>query len=309
MAAASTCEQGLEAFLAMLAGERRASAHTLEAYRRDVTAFLEFLAHYLEDAPTLEGLTTLAPSDVRAYLAYRRAGPEPLSDRSLARALAAIRAFFRFLDRRMGIENASLGLVRGPRGRTWTPRPVSEPATRDLLALANAPDDARPDWVVARDAALVTLLYAAGLRISEALALKGSDAPLPDSLRIQGKGAKVRVVPILAPARAGVERYRAQCPHTLTPEAALFRAVRGGPMGPRAAQALIQRLRLALGLPDTVTPHALRHSFASHLLAHGGDLRAIQELLGHANLATTQRYADVDAETLFAAFARAHPRA
>lgn len=293
----------------MLAREKRASPHTLEAYRRDISTFLEFLSRHLDGPPPLTELATIAPSDIRAYIAHRRTGPKTLAERSLARALAAIRSFFRFVARRYDIENPAIGLVRGPRSKAWTPRPVAERAVIELLALAEIPTGSEPAWVGARDAALVTLLYASGLRISEALALTGADAPLPESLRVRGKGGKMRLVPVLPAARQAVEAYRARCPYPLPPEGALFRAQRGGPMGARAAQALVQRLRHALGLADTVTPHALRHSFASHLLAHGGDLRAIQELLGHASLSTTQRYTEADAQTMFAAYARAHPRA
>lgn len=309
MKAPATCNEGMEAFLAMLAREKRASPHTLEAYRRDISTFLEFLSRHLDGPPPLTELATIAPSDIRAYIAHRRTGPKTLAERSLARALAAIRSFFRFVARRYDIENPAIGLVRGPRSKAWTPRPVAERAVIELLALAEIPTGSEPAWVGARDAALVTLLYASGLRISEALALTGADAPLPESLRVRGKGGKMRLVPVLPAARQAVEAYRARCPYPLPPEGALFRAQRGGPMGARAAQALVQRLRHALGLADTVTPHALRHSFASHLLAHGGDLRAIQELLGHASLSTTQRYTEADAQTMFAAYARAHPRA
>lgn len=304
-----SCSEGMEAFLAMLACERRASPHTLEAYRRDISAFLDFLAGHRDGAARLAGLATVAPSDIRAYIAWRRTGERALAERSLARALAAIRSFFRFVARRYQIENPAIGLVRGPRAKGWNPRPVTEPAALELVALAGAQASGEPAWVAARDAALITVLYAAGLRISEALALTGADAPLPDSLRVVGKGAKMRMVPILAVAREAVEAYRERCPFPLSPAQPLFRARRGGPMGARAAQALVQRLRHELGLPDTVTPHALRHSFASHLLAHGGDLRAIQELLGHASLSTTQRYTGSDEQTMLSVYARSHPRA
>ncbi len=243
---------------------------------------------------------------MRAYLAYRRQGPEALSDRSVSRALAAIRSFYRFLERRHGIANARLVLVRGPRLKRLLPRPVSEHEARALIADAG---DAALPWHGARDAALVTLLYAAGLRISEALALNGADRPLPESLRVVGKGGKQRLVPILAAAREAVERYAALCPFALTAEAPLFRAARGGALSPRMAQALMERLRGRLGLASSATPHALRHAFATHLLAHGADLRAIQELLGHESLSTTQGYAGIEAEKILSAYRAAHPRA
>ncbi|MES1199223.1 MAG: tyrosine recombinase XerC [Pseudomonadota bacterium] len=292
---------------AHLADERRFAPRSVEAYKRDVGAFLDFLAGHLGGEVTSAALTSLEPRDLRAYLAHRRSGPDALSDRSISRALAAIRSFYRWLDRRKGVANPRLSLVRGPKLKASLPRPVSEKAARDLIDQAEA--SASEPWIGARDAALITLLYAAGLRISEALSLTGADRPLPDALRIVGKGGKERIVPVLAAAREAVERYAAQAPFALTKDEPLFRGVRGGPLSPRIAQALMARLRVALGLPSSATPHALRHAFATHLLASGGDLRAIQELLGHESLSTTQRYAAVEAEKIFAAYRAAHPRA
>jgi integrase/recombinase XerC len=198
-------------------------------------------------------------------------------------------------------------LVRGPKLKRPLPRPVSEGAARDLIAQAE--DMASQEWVGARDAALITLLYAAGLRISEALALTGADRPLPEMLRVLGKGGKERIVPLLQAARDAVERYAELCPYALTEDASLFRAARGGALSPRMAQDLMQRLRGRLGLPSSATPHALRHAFATHLLANGGDLRAIQDLLGHESLSTTQAYASVEAKKILQLYRRAHPRA
>ncbi|HWA01255.1 MAG TPA: tyrosine recombinase XerC [Caulobacterales bacterium] len=297
----------LREWAAHLADERRFAPRSVEAYERDVGAFLDFLGRHLGGAVTSAELATLEPRDLRAYLAYRRQGPDALSDRSISRALAAIRSFYRWLDRRKGVANPRLALVRGPKLKAALPRPVSEKAARDLIAEAEA--QVETPWIGARDAALITLLYAAGLRISEALSLTGADRPLPETLRVVGKGGKERIVPVLAAAREAVERYAALVPFALTREEALFRAVRGGPLSPRTAQALMARLRVALGLPSSATPHALRHAFATHLLAKGGDLRAIQELLGHESLSTTQRYAGVEAEKIFAAYRAAHPRA
>lgn len=296
-----------ERWIAHLRDERRFAANSLDAYQRDVAAFLDFLRGHLGEEPGARALAELEPRDLRAYLAFRRQGPEALSDRSIARALAAIRSFYRYLERRHGLANARLALVRGPKLTRSLPRPVSEAAARNLIA--DARDAAAADWLGARDAALLTLLYAAGLRISEALALTGADRPLPGMLRVRGKGGKERVVPLIAPAREAVERYAALCPYALTKEAPLFRAARGGPMSPRMAQAVMQQLRARLGLPSSATPHALRHAFATHLLANGGDLRAIQDLLGHESLSTTQSYTSVEAQKILQLYRRAHPRA
>lgn len=294
-------------WVAYLRDERRFAPNSVEAYERDVEAFLEFLADHLGGAPSGGDLAGLEPRDLRAYLAHRRQGPEGLSDRSISRALAAIRGFFRFLERRHGLANARLSLVRGPKLKRLLPRPVSEAAARDLIA--DARDAATEAWLGARDAALITLLYAAGLRISEALALTGADRPLPEQLRVRGKGGKERLVPILPAAREAVERYVALCPYACDKTAPLFRAARGGAMTPRMAQAAMAQLRARLGLPSSATPHALRHAFATHLLANGGDLRAIQELLGHESLSTTQGYASVETKKILQAYRAAHPRA
>lgn len=304
---ATPAEQALGLFLAHIAEERRFAAHSIAAYQRDLAAFLGFLSGHLGEPPTLAHLEGLLPQDLRAYLAHRRQGQDRLGDRSIARALSAIRSFYRWLDARGGIANARLSLVRGPRLKPLLPRPVDETAAAALLADAAEDVDAEP-WIAARDAAVLTLLYAAGLRISEALSLKGRDHPLPESLRITGKGGKVRIAPVLAVAREAVAAYVAACPHALDADGALFRGARGGPLSPRIVQAKMSALRARLGLPASATPHALRHAFATHLLANGGDLRAIQELLGHESLSTTQKYADVDAQLLIAAYDAAHPR-
>jgi integrase/recombinase XerC len=297
----------LSSWTAYLADERRFSPHTVEAYGRDVAAFLGFLVEHLGEEPSIAALAALEPQDLRAYLAFRRQGDQPLKDRSLSRALAAIRAFYRWLEKRRGVENARIGLVRGPRLKQALPRPVSEQAAFALINEAEL--DNETPWIAARDVALITLLYAAGLRISEALSLTGADHPLPETLRILGKGGKTRLAPILPAARDAVSAYVRACPYPIAGDAPLFRGAKGGALSPRIAQALMARLRGRLGLPDSATPHALRHSFATHLLAGGGDLRTIQELLGHASLSTTQRYADVDSEGLIAAYTAAHPRA
>jgi len=297
----------LQTWIAHLRDERRFAANSVEAYERDVAAFLGFLQGHLGGEPSSQDLAQLEPRDLRAYLAHRRQGPDALADRSISRALAAIRSFYRYLERRHGVANARLALVRGPKLKRPLPRPVSEGAARDLIVEAR--DAARQEWVGARDAALITLLYAAGLRISEALALNGGDLPLPEMLRVVGKGGKERIVPLLPAAREAVERYAELCPFALTEDTPLFRAIRGGALSPRMAQDLMQRLRGRLGLPSSATPHALRHAFATHLLANGGDLRAIQDLLGHESLSTTQTYASVEAKKILQLYRRAHPRA
>ena len=254
--------------------------------------------------------------ELRAYLARRReddplTGEKALQPRSVQQALAAIRSLHRWLDRRCAIASPDLALVRGPRVKPTAPRPVTEARAHDLIARAADEDGdlAAELWEAARDAAVLTLLYGCGLRISEALSLRRGDAPLGESLRITGKGGKTRLAPVLPQVRTAVDAYIALLPRPLAPDEALFRGRRGGALGPRRVQALMERLRGGLGLPPTATPHALRHSFATHLLAGGADLRSIQELLGHASLSTTQKYAAVDAAGLMASYAKAHPRA
>jgi integrase/recombinase XerC len=306
MAQSLTAQEALDAWLRRLALERRASPRTVEAYRDGVAAFLSFLERHLGAPATIEALEDATAADLRAYLAFRRSGERPLSPASIAQALSAIRSFYRFLDRRMGVANEQILRVRGPRVRPSAPRPVSEPQARDLIALASA--GGREPWTSLRDAAVLTLLWGCGLRISEALALLGSDAPLSETLRVTGKGGKTRLVPVLPVVAHAVESYLAAAPFTPAPGEPLFRANRGGALRPRQVQAMIQIFRSELGLPETATPHALRHAFATHLLGAGADLRSIQELLGHASLSTTQKYAAVDSRALIDAYSRAHPR-
>ena len=304
----SGAREALAAWLDYLAHERRASPRTVRAYGDGVGAYLNFLERHRGEVLTLVGLGEISTGDVRAYLAFRRSGERPLSPRSVSQALSAIRAFHRWLDRRLGVANPAIALVRGPRLPPGVPRPVSEDQARGLIEDA-ASDPDREDWELARDEALLTLLWGCGLRISEALSLTGADAPLADALRITGKGGKTRMTPVLPAVRAAVDAYVQSLDVKPRPDEPLFRAVRGGAYSPRHAQALMQRLRGRLGLPASATPHALRHSFATHLLGAGADLRSIQELLGHASLSTTQRYADVDAAGLLAVYAKAHPHA
>ena len=307
MAAALTPHAALVAFLDHLANERRASPRTVEAYRAAGLSYLGFLGQHLGGAPTLAELGTLGAGDIRAFLAYRRSGDHPLSARSLSQCLSAVRSFHRFLDRRLGLACPALALVRGPKVVPPPPRPVTEDQAMGLLAEAGADPD-REDWENLRDEAVLALLYGCGLRISEALSLKRADAPLGASVRILGKGSKTRVVPVLPQVRAAVDAYLAAVPFVLDADAPLFRARRGAPLPPRRVQELMAQLRGRLGLSERATPHALRHSFATHLLGAGADLRSIQELLGHASLSTTQRYTAVDAAGLLAAYAKAHPK-
>jgi integrase/recombinase XerC len=307
-----TARAALIAWLGYLTFERRASPRTVEAYGAGVTAFLSFAERHRGESLTLRDLADISAAEFRAYLAYRRGGDHPLSPRSLSQALSALRAFYQWLDRRQGVANPGLSLLRGPRVKPGQPRPVSEDQARGLLFEAGdieaRPKTAEP-WEAARDVAVLTLLYGCGLRISEALSLKRRDAPVCDVLRIVGKGSKTRMVPVLPAVAQAVDAYVALLPFPLEPGDALFRAKRGGALGPRPVQALMQTLRAQLGLPDSATPHALRHAFATHLLGGGADLRTIQELLGHASLSTTQKYTEVDASSLLAAYASAHPRA
>lgn len=300
--------EALALWLEHLANERRSSPRTLEAYGFAAGRYIAFLEQYRAEPVTLAGLGEASAGEVRAWLAHLRQGDRPLSPRSLSQALSAIRSFHRFLDRRLDTPNAAIGLVRGPRVKPGAPRPVSEDQARGLLAEPGLDPD-REAWEAARDEAVLTLLYGCGLRISEALSLKRSDAPLPDALRITGKGSKTRMVPVLPAVRQAVDSYLAEAPFVLEPAGPLFRAKRGGPLSPRHVQATVQTLRGRLGLPPSATPHALRHSFATHLLGAGADLRSIQELLGHASLSTTQRYTQVDAAALLSAYSKAHPHA
>lgn len=294
----------IAAFLSHLKAERRASPYTVRNYAAALARFDAFLAGHLGKRATPSILACLETRDFRAYLAARRA--EGRGAPSLRLDLSAIRAFFRYLRKREGIDNEAIAALRGPTLKERLPRPVSEVDAQELIAAA---EKGAPAWIAARDAALFTLLYGAGLRISEALSLRWGDAPFGERLRILGKGAKTRETPVLPAVREAVEAYRHACPYGGEPEHPLFFAARGGPLSARLAQRAMETQRRALGLPDSATPHALRHAFATHLLAAGADLRAIQELLGHASITATQRYTRVDAERLLSVYDAAHPRA
>ena len=301
---ARSAETLKQEWLAALAHERRASPHTLRAYGDDLSRFLSFLTTHIGGDIGVKVLATLTPADIRAFITERRRSG--LGARGVQRALAAIRSFFRYLAREGIADNPAPRSMRSPRAPKTLPRPLSVPDAQRLLEEAGEHD---VKWLGARDVALLTLLYGAGLRISEALSLKRGDAPLGDTLSVVGKGRKERLVPLLPVIRDAVDAYIKVCPFQLAPSAALFLSRRSLPMSAREAQALMQKLRGALALPDKATPHALRHSFATHVLAGGGDLRAVQELLGHASLSTTQTYTEVETTRLMEVYRKAHPRA
>ncbi len=296
----------IAAWQSWLVDERRASPHTIAAYGCDLAGFLDFLRDHHGAVPGLTSLKTVTAGDFRAYLAARAA--RRLERSSSARAISVLRNFFRFLDRRGLVKNSALAAVRSPKLPRRVPKPLSaDEATSALEMVAEA---ARTPWVGKRDLALLTLLYGCGLRLSEALGLTRRQAPLaPGTLVVTGKGRKQRLVPVLPAVAEAIAAYVAACPHGLRADGPLFLGVRGGPLHPRLVQQRMQELRGLLSLDDSATPHALRHSFATHLLGAGGDLRAIQDLLGHASLSTTQRYTAVDAAHLLAVYDAAHPRA
>lgn len=302
--------EAVERWCAYLTSERDLAAKTVEAYNRDVSSFLGFLAGHLGGPAGLRDLEQLGARDFRSFLAARR--KDGLTSRSLARTLSAIRMLFRFLDRKGILKNDAVLAVRSPKVPHGVPKPLSVQKAVALSAdpAAGASADA-PEWVIARDAAVLTLLYGSGLRISEALSLNRAQAPVPgrDVLRITGKGNKERAVPVLPVAQEAIARYLSLCPFAFGQNGPLFVGVKGKRLSPRIIQLVMQRLRGALGLPESATPHALRHSFATHLLGHGADLREIQELLGHASLSTTQVYTEVDTAWLMKVYDESHPRA
>lgn len=282
-----------------------AAAHTVTAYRADVAGFLGFLSEHHGEPMGLARLARVTPSDMRAFMAHeRRRGT---GARSLARRLSAVRGFVRWLAEREGFDATAVLSARGPKFRRPLPRPLAEDAARAVIGTVS--DQAREEWIAARDAAILTLLYGCGLRISEALALTGAEAAPGPSLRIRGKGGKERIVPVIPAAARALAEYVRLCPHMLRPAEPLFRGARGGALNPRLVARAMEQARAGLGLPATATPHAMRHSFATHLLSAGGDLRAIQELLGHASLSTTQAYTAVDTARLMEVYEKAHPRA
>jgi len=297
-------------WLSHLSAERRMSPKTVEAYERDVRQFLGFLTEHAGELVTLKSLAAIEPRDVRAFMASRRA--DGIGSRSLMRSLAGARSFARFLERNGKGKVGALSAVRAPKVPKTLPKPISIDAAKQLTDTDLRAGEEREPWVLARDAAVLALLYGSGLRISEALGLTREAVPAPgkgDAITVTGKGNKTRMVPVLPRVLELIAEYVSLCPYDLPDTKPIFLGAKGGPLSPRIVQLTMARLRGALGLAETATPHALRHSFATHLLARGGDLRAIQELLGHASLSTTQIYTAVDTEQLMSVYRSAHPRA
>ncbi|WP_333714028.1 tyrosine recombinase XerC [Yoonia sp.] len=282
-----------------------AAENTLKAYRTDVLGFLGFMGQHHGEAQGLGPISRISVRDMRAWMAHERG--RGVGARSLARSLSAVKTFYRWLAAREGFEPTAVLSVRAPKFQRKLPRPLEENAAAAMIDRVGL--QAREPWIAARDMAVVTLLYGCGLRISEALSLTGDDVPLPQVLRITGKGDKDRIVPVIPAAREAVADYLRLCPYPITQGSPLFWSLRARPLSARAIQKVMEQARLQLGLPATATPHAMRHSFATHLLAAGGDLRAIQELLGHASLSTTQAYTAVDAAHLMSVYEKAHPKA
>ncbi|MDF2620081.1 MAG: integrase family protein [Xanthobacteraceae bacterium] len=308
--AAPDVAAALKGWLARLGHERRLSPKTREAYARDMSIFLGLLARHIGRQPEIADFCGLTPREVRAVIAARRA--EGIEARTQMRFLAAARSFGRHMEREGLGKVGALTAVRAPRIARTLPRPLSPADARAMADPATRAGEEREPWVLMRDAAVIALLYGSGLRISEALGLMRRDMPEPgrgDQIIVHGKGGKTRMVPVLRQVAEMVDAYARACPYELEPSSPLFRGAKGGPLSPRIVQLAVERMRGGLGLPDSATPHALRHSFATHLLGRGGDLRSIQELLGHASLSTTQIYAAVDSAALMAAWRAAHPRA
>jgi integrase/recombinase XerC len=298
-------QRARQEWLTALAKERRLSPETVEAYERDTRQFLQFMTGHNSGPPDLSDIAALRAADLRGFLAYRRSGGAGV--RTVSRGLAGIRSLLRFLEKR-GLANAAgATALRAPRQPKSLPKPLTAADARRVVSAGE--QLAEEPWIAARNAAVLTLLYGSGLRISEALAVKAGEMPGAGVLRVTGKGGKTRLAPVLPLAQKAVAEYRRLCPYHLDPDGPLFRGARGGPLDPAIVQREMRKLRSALNLPDTATPHALRHSFATHLLGRGGDLRTIQELLGHASLSTTQIYTGVDTARLLEIYDSAHPRA
>ena len=294
----------IEGFLDFIQSEQRLAKNTVEAYRSDLGEFIGFLRGHLEAEPGMRAFADLQARDIRSFLAARRR--DGLADASIARLLSAIKSFYRWLDRAHGVENPEIAFLSGPKRGQRLPRPISEVAAKDMLDQAELIQE--EPWIAARDVAALSLMYGAGLRISEVLDLSGNTKAAPERLRIKGKGGKVRIVPIIPAVRDAISDYAGLCPYALNAQTPLFYGARGKRLQAPILRKQVQVLRGALGLTESATPHALRHSFATHLLAHGADLRAIQTLLGHASLSTTQVYTGVEAGHLRKVHASAHPR-
>jgi len=295
----------LTAWYAWLQSERRMADHTQAAYAHDLLTFLEFSQYHFGHEVSIDALAEMSTMDFRAFLSHLR--QTGLTATSIARRFSAVRGFFRYAERNEIFKNAAISNVRTPKLPQSIPKPLTVSET-EAVQEALPQLDARP-WVQARDLAIILLLYGCGLRISEALSLNRRDVPIGDALHILGKGGKERLVPVLPVVQDAAEAYLSLCPHFLDADDPLFVGIRGKRLNARIIQGRLQSVRGALGLPETATPHALRHSFATHLLGGGGDLRTIQELLGHASLSTTQRYTSVDTDRLLDIYNKAHPRA
>ncbi|QDY69542.1 tyrosine recombinase XerC [Qingshengfaniella alkalisoli] len=295
----------LQRWLTSIAALDDASDATTEAYRADLVRFFTFMNGHLEEPAAPGPIQCIGITDMRAWMAYER--DRGLSARSLARALSAVKSFYRWWAEHEPFDPTAILSTRSPRFKRKLPRPLDEASARKMLETVEL--QSTTGWAAARDVAVVTLLYGCGLRISEALGLKGRDYPLPDMLRVTGKGNKERQVPVIEIAKRALDRYVRMCPYELTPTGPLFMGVRGGQLSASIVQQSVRKSRMQLGLPETATPHALRHSFATHLLNRGGDLRSIQELLGHASLSTTEAYTSVDAARLMEIYSKSHPRA
>ena len=295
----------MEGWLAASRALNGTAENTLTAYGKDVSDFISFMTEYKGEAQGLAPLARIGVPDMRPWMAQTR--KNGAGARSLARKLSAVKSFYRWLSEREGFEPTAVLSTRAPKFEKKLPRPLNEDAARAMIDTVGA--QSQKGWIGARDMAVVTLLYGCGLRISEALGLVGRDLPIGETLRIVGKGGKERIVPVLPVARDAVERYVSLCPFEIDADSPVFRGARGGALNPRLVQKVTEQARMQLGLPATATPHAMRHSFATHLLSAGGDLRAIQELLGHASLSTTQAYTSVDTVHLMKVYEATHPKA
>lgn len=302
---APAAADALETWLASRAALAGSADNTRRAYHTDVVEYLAFMTGHKGEAQGMAALRDIGVPDMRAWMAHTRA--TGVGSRSLARKLSAVKSFYRWLAERDGFDPTAVLAARAPKFQRKLPRPLDKGAARAVIDTIEM--QSQTSWIGARDVAVVTVLYGCGLRISEALGLNGADAPLPQILRITGKGGKERIVPVIMAARDAVNAYLALCPYRLEPDAPLFRGARGGRLSARMVSGAMQATRMQLGLPATATPHALRHSFATHLLEAGGDLRAIQELLGHASLSTTQSYTAVDTARLMEVYNKTHPKA
>ncbi|WP_120502289.1 tyrosine recombinase XerC [Roseovarius sp. EL26] len=302
---APAARDAMQNWLATQKALQGASEHTIAAYGHDLTEFLTFMTEHKGQAMGLAPLLRITVPEMRSWMAFMRG--QDIGARSLARKLSAVKGFYRYLAEKEECDPTAVLSARAPKFQRKLPRPLSPDAAQDLIDTIDMQSET--PWISARDQAVVILLYGCGLRISEALGLCGRDTPIGATIRIIGKGSKERVVPVITPARDAVKNYLDLCPYPSEPETPIFRGMRGGPLNPRAIQKVVASVRMQLGLPATATPHAMRHSFATHLLNAGGDLRAIQELLGHASLSTTQAYTAVDTARLMEVYNQTHPKA